>query len=267
MSRAPATSCTELSRVSWAGGPCQWALHVVAGPVVLAVFRLWVRGVNMAASSGDGGSGTGGSGGVRATALAEAQRVWFIRHGEAMHNAGFREIGEAAYESWDFEDALLTEAGEAQARALQDELAGVQIDAALVSPLTRTLQTLHLGVPGGDYPIEAFDEVRETHGVHPVNKRKTVEELASKWSKVNFSKLKTNEDAHWSMTRETPEAVSKRAGEFLAYLRTRKERNIVVVSHNDYLTATFNLPEFKVADELRANFKNCEVRAVVLTPE
>lgn len=204
---------------------------------------------------------------ARVIAFSKTKVVHFIRHGQAGHNLGFLSRGEEAYEDWAYEDSALTELGEEQARGLQAALDGLQIDFVFVSPLWRTLQTMELGVPRArELAVRASELIRETHGVHPVNKRKEVGALREAFAFVDFAGVPEGDDPWWSMEREPQSRVAERALAFLRELLERPERHIAVVSHNDFLTALFRLPELAVPDDHRGTFANCEVRSVVLEP-
>ncbi len=73
-----------------------------------------------------------------------AKVVHLIRHGQGVHNVAAALHGSAAYALASLADAQLDATGIAQARALGARIraAHVAVDVVLVSPLTRTLQTM-----------------------------------------------------------------------------------------------------------------------------
>ncbi|KNC76366.1 hypothetical protein SARC_11129, partial [Sphaeroforma arctica JP610] len=112
-------------------------------------------------------------------------------------------------------------------------------------------------------PFVAYEGVRERYGVHPCDKRRTVEVLQPEFPHVDFTHIDVGEDSLWTPTRETEENVKLRVLAFLKFLGTRAETSIAVVSHNDFLSTFFNVIEGP--DSLRGRFYNCERRTVVLT--
>lgn len=83
--------------------------------------------------------------------LHRCKIIHVVRHGQGFHNVA-GDIDRKNYESWDYQDASLTELGWQQADALHQHLVTTHIRAhvelVVVSPLLRTLQTA-VGVWGG----------------------------------------------------------------------------------------------------------------------
>ena len=68
------------------------------------------------------------------------KNIYFIRHGTAIHNNLYKDIGYKAYSK--FRDTSLTYEGFIEADKLSKKWADIhKIDLVLVSPLTRTIQT------------------------------------------------------------------------------------------------------------------------------
>lgn len=80
-------------------------------------------------------------------------RLTFVRHGESEANAARRIGGDA--------DADLTRRGEAQARSLQETLAGLAIDRRVSSDLRRAVRTAELGWPSPFPALEIHAGLRE----------------------------------------------------------------------------------------------------------
>lgn len=132
----------------------------------------------------------------------------------------------AAYTSWDFVDASLTETGWAQTLSLRRHFQQLapppSLDIVVVSPLTRTLQTacsvfgaplkdpaaisdaeedaplLMLPTPEGRPaissrgapPFVATELCREHMGLHPCDKRKNISEYRKTFPAVDFSQVR-----------------------------------------------------------------------------
>lgn len=78
--------------------------------------------------------------------------VTLIRHGQSEHNAA---VLAGAVGDPGFFDARLTAMGEAQVVTLAAQMAAVRVEAVIVSPLTRALQTAW-GAFGGNEPTAPF---------------------------------------------------------------------------------------------------------------
>ena len=113
-----------------------------------------------------------------------------------------------------------------------------------------------------------MEVVRETHGLHPCDRRSTRTELMSLYPEVDFTDVTPDHDALWTMERESLEAISKRALTFLQWLCDRPERCMAVVSHDAFLFAVFGhlaqWPGVDIACYGGARFRNCEVRRVCI---
>jgi len=168
--------------------------------------------------------------------------------------------------------------GEEQGRALSKRIDEEEIapEVVLVSSLSRAIKTGLLGFasqikPSGEssLPFECVDDIRETLGTHPCDKRRSKTELSKDFAHVDFSGLATETDERWSPERETDEAIAVRAHGVLDLLAARKESKIAIVSHNDFLTAflfhsglTFASDEDERA--LRVLFGNADLHTMVL---
>jgi broad specificity phosphatase PhoE len=166
-------------------------------------------------------------------------------------------------------DARLDETGRAQATALGQRIreARMQVDVVLVSPLTRTLETGSLMFPERGVPFVAIEMCREAFGGHPCDQRRPLSVVAKEFPHVDFGLVSTDEDTwHDPNRRETVREVSIRADRFLATLRARPERNIVVVSHGVFLETFMNRCALLCVDDSMKlkRFENAEMRSIVL---
>ncbi len=166
----------------------------------------------------------------------------FVRHGEAEHNVGFRERGEAAFLDPKYEDAPLTDKGKEQARATGLHLAGLNIVDIWSSPLTRCIETAE----------ELFEEtsaqeffihdnlVERLGGDHVCNSRKCKRELKVKYPHINMESL-PDLPACWS-ARENEYALRQRMFMLVQllcdiYSECHPNSHILIVSHADAIFA------------------------------
>ena len=188
-------------------------------------------------------------------------------HNLAVLNSGGADGGltEKEYENWAWHDARLTDLGKEQSSTVAPKLTalGHAVDLVLVSPLSRTIQTALLAVPGSP-PFVVDERIRERNGKHPCDKRRPRGELEADFPGVDFSSLLAEEDDTWTTTREPWEKLVARAGDFCRALAARKEGNIAIVTHNDFLQALLlEAPELKTAEPaLRKKFANAEMLAL-----
>ena len=171
------------------------------------------------------------------------KKVHFIRHGEGHHNVVQREWRERA--DWDgasepytldtdpeyrFVDALLTEKGEAEARALQARTRLFTPQLLVVSPLRRVTQTGLLAFEhalppspsrgGAALPVVAHELCHERAGRHTCDKRLDRTALAAAYPLVDYEQLDpakahrlvpSEADPYWGdgLTREPWEALAR----------------------------------------------------------
>lgn len=233
--------------------------------------------------------------------LHRCKIIHVVRHGQGFHNVA-GEVDRKNYESWDFQDASLTDMGWQQAEALHQHLVTTHIRAhvelVVASPLLRALQTA-AGVWGGGVlldgeaphsalmvhgvgqarhtpissagapPVVANEWCREQNGVHPCDKRQNISFYKTKFPAVDFSEIETDEDTWWKpTTRETADDLWCRARVFMNWLLNRPERRIAVVSHSSFIFHMLHLFGEDCSDvvrkELQLGFRNCEMRSFVI---
>jgi len=193
-------------------------------------------------------------------------------------------------------DAPLTPEGLEQCRQLQQLTDSVRPDLFVTSPLTRTAQTTLLSfgpqLKATGARIIALDDVRDTVN-NPCDARRTRTELAADFPAIDFSGC-TETDIIWAKyerrhglqdvhkrQRESADApaLAARARRALAWLAARSEKEVVIVSHKDYLWNTFNIGQpdgkfpnlpciYSFADDdvrrwMCSAFADCEVRSVL----
>ncbi|XP_047328548.1 phosphoglycerate mutase-like protein 1 [Impatiens glandulifera] len=230
--------------------------------------------------------------------LHRCKTIHLVRHAQGFHNvAGEKE--HSAYMSEEFFDAKLTDLGWQQVDNLRKHVhsSGIdqKVELVIVSPLLRTLQTA-VGVFGGGYtnetedllmvenaldsnraaissldcpPFLAVELCRERLGVHPCDRRRSINEYRPVFPGIDFSQIESDADIMWKPDiREKNEDVGIRGMQFLNWLWTRKEREIAVVTHSGLLINTMTAfandchPSMKI--EISKPFKNCELRSLVM---
>ncbi|ETK75133.1 hypothetical protein L915_18228 [Phytophthora nicotianae] len=180
--------------------------------------------------------------------------VFFIRHGEGLHNEAIKLYGSERWykelvTSDVYRDAELTPFGIQDAKnkgppsiKAEMERGMPPIERVVVSPISRAIQTaqnffVENQIP--DKPFVCIESCREHLGVDTCNNRRSVSELKAKFPAVDFSALKDEEDTLWTTDyRESAEEIQTRAKEFLTELfRTIPERHVAVVTHFGFIEA------------------------------
>ncbi|MFS7949259.1 putative histidine phosphatase superfamily, clade-1 [Helianthus anomalus] len=232
--------------------------------------------------------------------LHRSKTIHLVRHAQGVHNV-LGEKDHSAYMSEELFDAHLTPLGWEQVDNLRKHvhMSGLfkNIELVVVSPLLRTMQTA-VGVFGGEAsadgvdmpplvaentgssnrravsslncpPFIAMELCRENMGVNLYNKRRCISEYKHMFPAIDFSLVETDDDVWWSPdTKETFEDVAARGVKFMKWLLSRKEKEIVVVSHAVFLHRTLDAygddchPTLK--KEMSIYFKNCELRSMVI---
>ncbi|KAE9587082.1 putative histidine phosphatase superfamily [Lupinus albus] len=232
--------------------------------------------------------------------LHRSKTIHLVRHAQGFHNVEGDKNYEA-YLSYDLLDASLTSLGWKQADNLREHVkrSGLskRIELVIVSPLLRTMETA-VGVFGGEAssdginstplmnenvgdsgrlaisslnspPFIAVELCREHLGVHPCDKRRSINEYRNMFPAIDFSLIESDEDILWKPDiREKNEEVAARGLKFFEWLWTRKEKEIAVVTHSGFLFHTLsafgNDCHPTVKNEICTHFANCELRSVVI---
>lgn len=234
-------------------------------------------------------SGTGAfSEGAVLRPLANGEkRVHLIRHGQGFHNLLadiYKQFGQQfngatgeggacnPYSLPEVLDPPLTEIGRNQARALQPVARSLAAELIVVSPLVRATQTAliafaHL-VEGANskVPFLAHEGCREISGVHVCDKRQSATELRRDFPMVDYTTMSImDEDPTWKIDeREKPLELASRGYDFLLWLRSRPESDIVVATHSAWLFALLNAVIDCDDDALKGWFATGEIRSLVL---
>jgi len=159
--------------------------------------------------------------------------LYLIRHGQSIANRDYDES--AAYR-----DAGLTEQGIAQARALHKELEALNLELAVVSPLTRALQTCQNALPPSyTGPILVLPDVAEACSSHYScgQKRRVIQPKFP--DKFDWSNISMDDIWWWEYDKKRQSEphgyTSKRMEKFRQFIRERPEERIAVFSHGDYI--------------------------------
>ena len=113
----------------------------------------------------------------------------------------------------------------------------MKIDLVLCSSLTRTLETARNIFSSINVPIIALDIIKEfPQGLHTCNKRSDKKELIQQFPEIDFSEVVTEEDNLWNDRREeTIDELDHRITSFNSFIKSRKEENIAIISHNSFI--------------------------------
>ena len=168
----------------------------------------------------------------------------------------------------EFKDACLTQLGIDQCIELSKKTTDIinNAELLLVSPLRRTIQTATYSFSPhiNKIPLISLESLREASGLHPCDKRSPIDENKTNYPHIDFSNFVENEDTFYSTNeRESSESVQARGHEFLLFLKSRIESNIIVVTHSTYL---MNLMThvIKPQNEDFKKFANCELRSYII---
>lgn len=169
-----------------------------------------------------------------------SKKVFFIRHGYALHNDLYWKMGKKAYS--EYVDTPLLHKGYIQAdecrKKYKEQLKNIEL--VLVSPLTRTLQTAVAIFGESTFfrsKMRALDCLMEfpQGGKELCNKRKEREILERNYPTVEFTYIKDGE-VNWDEEEETIQELHERIEKMLEFIKNRPETNIAVVSHSSILS-------------------------------
>ncbi|KAL7495436.1 hypothetical protein ACHAWT_004682 [Skeletonema menzelii] len=217
--------------------------------------------------------------------------VHLIRHAEGTHNLNEEESKLPLHF-----DAKLTEKGVNQCNELAKRTKDLNVEAIVVSPLSRTLDTAILSFPHlyGDsknkktVPFIAHEEWRETVNFL-CDARRPTSVLQQQYPHICFNNLMNDEDdpiwAHYESIfgdysahlskRESDDPISlyNRANSAWKVLLNRPEKNIALVGHSAFfmhmftplfeeLNGVVKYEDASVAELMNSRFDNCELRSV-----
>ena len=160
---------------------------------------------------------------------------YFIRHGYAVHNQLFWDIGTRAYTG--FRDTNLCQEGFAQAKNLNKNWPEINnIELVCVSPCVRTLETALFVFQNHKVPLIAKDFLVEfpIGGSDICNQSKDVEDLKCLYPAFDFSQIK-DDTLKWDGNDESNDSLNNRINEMLDWIGKRPEKNIAIVGHSSFI--------------------------------
>lgn len=161
--------------------------------------------------------------------------VTFVRHGQSEHNAA---VLAGAVGDPGFFDARLTVRGEAQVVTLAAQMAAVRVEAVIVSPLTRALQTAW-GAFGGSEPKAPFHvdaQVRERLE-NSCDIGRAPGELSADFPALDFGHLGDvwwHSDGSDAVLFEPDDVLQGRVERFREWLRACPFETLAVVGHGTF---------------------------------
>ena len=168
-----------------------------------------------------------------------------IRHGMALHNVLFPQIGVEAYTK--HLDTPLVQLGMEQSNGLRKTWEERdETELVIVSPSKRTLDTatnIFLGYTGKMLALDCVMEYPQGHDI--CNKRKNKNYLSKLYPHIDFSYIKTNEPK-WLERCEYLKELKARTEELKKFVQERPEKKIVLVSHSSYIKTLMGL---EIGDE------------------
>lgn len=230
---------------------------------------------------------------------ATSKIVHLVRHAEGTHN-----LNEAESKLPPHFDATLTPRGVEQCSQLAKHTKTLDVDAVMVSPMTRCLETARLSFPhlyesssissssdsNNDVPFIAHEEWRETVNFL-CDSRRPKQILQQSYPRVDFGRVSHDHDPIWShyetifgeydahtTKRESddPTSLYNRAHSAWEVLLRRPEKELALVGHSAFFMHMFT-PLFAELegvvvygdDDVRKlmtsnRFKNCELRSLVV---
>lgn len=166
--------------------------------------------------------------------------LYFIRHGQAMHNPDVDIYGKDILTDKKYFDAKLTTEGILQCK---EYVLDIESDVVFVSPLYRTLQTANLMFGKTGNKIMALENIRERFGVRPCDKRRSLSILRKDFPHIDFTNCEEGyDDPIWTVDhRETEVEIKDRIKNFLEWIKTREEDKIVIVTHQGFMLRLYKV--------------------------
>lgn len=184
------------------------------------------------------------------------KNVYWIRHAESLSN-----VSELNYE---IIDPSLTHLGYSQCRLLKKYLKTNKIietiDLIVVSSLNRALETCKQIIDhNSSINIIALDEIRERID-HPCHKRHLISKKKSQYKFINFNQIYSDCDVMYTRFNgnESESNVKLRCEWFIDWLKNREEKNILVITHGNFLYPMFT--KVLTNSDNKNFFSNCEIR-------
>lgn len=187
--------------------------------------------------------------------------VYFIRHGEAIHNPDVDKYGKDILTNEKYFDANLTDIGLSQCDLIKSEVLKLKPDIVFTSPLTRTLQTANHLFSNTNINIVGLEMIRERYGMRPCDQRSGLTDLQERFQNIDFETYchPGKKDPLWTKRRETEQEIGMRIKKFLKWVKERPEKKIVIVTHQGFIIRLWNILGINNPDP-----RNCEIRKLEL---
>jgi len=182
-------------------------------------------------------------------------RILITRHGQTVTNVEGRFCGHA--------ETTLTDLGRAQARALGQRLAGVEVHAAYTSDFSRAIDTAALILEGRDIATQPDPALRELHyGEWELVKGGTV---ARRWPEQY--RLMRSRDPAWRPPggEDVPEVRARTYAALQRIIRKHKHQTVLIVTHGTAINCMLSeLLETPVPATFNFEVNNCGLSEVTV---
>eukprot|EP00698_Gefionella_okellyi_P010726 TRINITY_DN27_c0_g1_i1.p1 TRINITY_DN27_c0_g1~~TRINITY_DN27_c0_g1_i1.p1 ORF type:complete len:250 (+),score=21.87 TRINITY_DN27_c0_g1_i1:125-874(+) len=189
--------------------------------------------------------------------------VWFVRHGQAEHNVA---------KDLNIRDPHLTELGRQQASAISEYFRTRTLDAIVVSPLRRTIETALIAFKrerAAGVPIILSADAQETQAC-PADTGSPPASLQAEYPELDFSQLSTNWYVKEGINAPTKDGWLARFGRLRQWLETHARENgwstIALVGHCGVFRRLLNGEEFGNGESKRYSLHGGELLALPATP-
>lgn len=177
-------------------------------------------------------------------------RLYILRHAQSLHNEWFirRLYTPSLWTTYDSKivDASLSNSGTIQAKNLENQFKSIPFDLVICSPLTRALQTMNYSLGQRNIKTIITPLIRERCD-RLADTGKPLSELKKKYENYEFlhfmsenwwetKKIQENDEE----VKENNETVKQRANEFKNFLKTREEKNVLVITHGNFIRILLN---------------------------
>ena len=183
--------------------------------------------------------------------------IYFLRHGFALHNQEYKYRGTKAFYDIKTIDSPLVEEGVVQAKNVNRLLKDIEFDYIFSSPLLRCIQTGNLVVP--EKKIILDDILLEPQGFHICNKRKDKNILIDLLKNYNNTFDFENLNENYDFRKENENDLKLRTELFFKKLKELKAKNVLVVSHHDFIKKFF-----KYNFNEKCYLDNCEIKKILI---
>eukprot|EP00746_Dinoflagellata_sp_MGD_P034187 gnl/MRDRNA2_/MRDRNA2_181618_c0_seq1.p1 gnl/MRDRNA2_/MRDRNA2_181618_c0~~gnl/MRDRNA2_/MRDRNA2_181618_c0_seq1.p1 ORF type:complete len:246 (+),score=58.22 gnl/MRDRNA2_/MRDRNA2_181618_c0_seq1:170-907(+) len=225
----------------------------------------------------------------------KSKKVFWIRHGHALHNAAQEQVDAVLCEKYpdmsdrttpgfieerkkmmfaalngeDMLDPPLSAKGKLQVQQFHQEAEKIVrfhgVEVVLSSSLQRALMT---ATAFEGVPIVALDELREVAGAFDCERRRPLSVLAEEFPNVEFG-FCSQDDLLWTQYyRDAMKQSVARGVQALEVIMARPEKTLAIVSHGAFMaTAVFSSPHPQMKSTSEPPRYNCEMKEVQIRRE